>query len=405
MPKALFFNVPGHGHVGPSLPLVAELTRRGHEITYYASAGFRAAVEATGAAFRPYSAVNDDYFTSRDLHGGRPQKVALALLTTAEAILPDLLASAASDPPDYVLFDGMCPWGYLAAHALRVPAVASLALAPPFSPPPSAMIKLLPVFARVALRDIGAGVQATKLGRSLARRYDAPPPANFGSLLNCQGDISISYTSSAFQPFADTVPAAVRFIGWTMQETPAGADGFSFEMVQGRRLIYVSLGTVNSDNSAFFRTCLDAFVGAEEFVIMSTGGRIAPESLGALPENVAVHSWVPQGEVLRRAALFVTHGGLNSVHDGLTLGLPLLLIPQQEEQTFNAMRVVELGAGLMLKRSQVTAERLRASAARLLAEPQYAATSRRIGDTLRTAGGVAKGADEIERLVAQKSRS
>ena len=138
---------------------------------------------------------------------------------------------------------------------------------------------------------------------------------------------------------------------------------------------------------------------------MSTGGRIAPESLGALPENVAVHSWVPQGEVLRRAALFVTHGGLNSIHDGLTLGLPLLLIPQQEEQTFNAMRVVELGAGLMLKRSQVTAERLRASATRLLTEPQFVAASRRIGDTLRTAGGVDKAADEIEHLLAQKSHS
>jgi MGT family glycosyltransferase len=168
-------------------------------------------------------------------------------------------------------------------------------------------------------------------------------------------------------------------------------------------LIYVSLGTVNNDNSAFFRTCLAAFADAEEFVIISTGGRIAPESLGVLPENMAIHSWVPQSEVLRRAALFISHGGLNSIHDGLTLGLPLLLIPQQEEQTFNAMRVVELGAGLMLKKPRVTAERLRASAARLLAEPQFAAASRRIGDTLRTAGGVTRGADEIELLLATKS--
>ncbi len=404
MPKALFFNVPGHGHVAPSLPLVAELTRRGHEITYHASEGFRAAVEATGAAFQPYCTVGDDYFQSRGLHGGRPQKVALELLTTAEAILPELLASAASTPPDYVLFDGMCPWGYLAAHALRVPAVASLALAPPVSPPPSAMIKLLPVFASVALRDFSAGIQATKLGRALARRYGAPRPTTFSSLLSCQGDISISYTSSEYQPFAGTVPASVRFIGWTMQETPAGQDGFSFDQAQGRRLVYVSLGTVNNDNSAFFRTCLAGFAGADVTVIMSTGGRIAPDSLGALPENIAVYSWVPQSQVLRRAALFVTHGGLNSIHDGLTLGLPLLLIPQQEEQTFNAMRVVELGVGLMLKKSQVTAERIRANALRLLAEPQFGAASRRIGDTLRTAGGVAKGADEIELLLAKKSR-
>jgi MGT family glycosyltransferase len=405
MPTALFFNVPGHGHVAPSLPLVAELTRRGHDITYHTSEGFRAAVEATGAAFQSYRTVDDDYFTSRDLHGGRPQKVALELLTTAEAILPEFLASAASAPPDYILFDGMCPWGYLAAHALRVPAVASLALAPPVSPPSLAMLKLLPVFAPLALRDPRAGAQAKQLGRALASRYGAPPPANFGSLLSCQGDISISYTSSAFQPFADTVPASVRFIGWTMQDAPGGADGFSFEPLQGRSLIYVSLGTVNNDNSAFFRTCLAAFAGADEFVIMSTGGRIAPESLGVLPENMAIHSWVPQSQVLRQAALFITHGGLNSIHDGLTLGLPLLLIPQQEEQTFNAMRVVELGAGLMLKPRQVSGERLRASARRLLAEPQFALESRRIGDTLRAAGGAPKAVDEIELLLAEKSGS
>lgn len=117
---------------------------------------------------------------------------------------------------------------------------------------------------------------------------------------------------------------------------------------------------------------------------------------------MAIHAWVPQKEVLQRAALFITHGGLNSIHDGLTLGLPLLLIPQQEEQTFNAMRVVELGAGLMLKPRQVSAGRLRASAQRLLAEPQFALASRRIGDTLRAAGGAPKAANEVEALLAAR---
>lgn len=49
MPKALFFNVPAHGHINPSLPLVAELVRRGHEITYVITEDYRAKVEATGA--------------------------------------------------------------------------------------------------------------------------------------------------------------------------------------------------------------------------------------------------------------------------------------------------------------------------------------------------------------------
>lgn len=32
MPKALFFSIPAHGHVNPSLPLVAELVRRGRQL-------------------------------------------------------------------------------------------------------------------------------------------------------------------------------------------------------------------------------------------------------------------------------------------------------------------------------------------------------------------------------------
>ena len=60
MPKALFFNVPAQGHIDPSLPLVAELVRRGHQITYFLTENFRARVEATGAVFRAYSTIIDE---------------------------------------------------------------------------------------------------------------------------------------------------------------------------------------------------------------------------------------------------------------------------------------------------------------------------------------------------------
>lgn len=125
--KALFFNVPGHGHVNPSLPLVAELTRRGHRITYFITADYRAKVEAAGATVQLYSTVKDNFFDARNLDGSHPQLVACALLETAEAILPGLLETARAADPDYVLYDCMCPWGYWVARVLKVPAIASLA--------------------------------------------------------------------------------------------------------------------------------------------------------------------------------------------------------------------------------------------------------------------------------------
>lgn len=232
------------------------------------------------------------------------------------------------------------------------------------------------------------------------KKYGVPPLSS-RSLLTALGDISISYTSSYFQPFASTAPASVRFVGWTLSNAAAG-EPFPFEQLQGRPLIYVSLGTLNNDERAFFQSCIEAFAGTDRFVVMSTGNRIAPESFGALPENVMIRAWVPQVEVLKRAALFITHGGLNSVHDGLYLGLPLLLVPQQAEQAFNAMRVVELGAGLMLKKAPLSAASVHAQAERLLSEPRFKAEAKRIGETLVAAGGVTKAAGEIEALLQRR---
>jgi MGT family glycosyltransferase len=400
MPKALFFNVPAHGHIIPSLPLVAELARRGHQIIYFATDEYRAKIEATGAAFRAYTTIRDDHFTSRGLSGSVPQKVALALITTAEEILPELLEIVRAEKPDYILFDGMCPWGSMVAQILKLSSVASLALSPPIKPPPSAMLKLLPLFLPMVFRDFGAGLEANKRAKALANQYGLPPFGFVGILTNT-GDITLSYTSRYYQPFADTAPDFVRFVGWTINESQSNG-AFSFERVQGRRLIYVSLGTLNNDDVPFFKTCIKAFADSENFVIMTTGKRIAPESFGALPENTAIYDWVPQVEILKRASLFISHGGLNSIHDSLYLGVPILLVPQQAEQTINAMRVVELGAGLMLKKSQITAETMRDTAARLLRESDFKTQAKQIGETFREAGGAARAADEVEALLRKR---
>ena len=396
MAKTLFYNVPGHGHINPSLPLVAELVHRGHQLTYFATENYRAIVEATGAAFRPYAAVHDNYFDARGLSGSVPGKVAYELITTAGEILPALLEIARAEQPDYIMFDGMCPWGLLLARILGLPAVASLSL---MVLPARGLLNLQVVrdFLPNVMRDFAKGMEANKRSQALGRKYGIAPlgPA---SLLNAYGDISFSYTSSYFQPFASTVSKSIHFVGWTVTDPPTD-PAFTFEQVQGRRLIYVSLGTINNDDAAFFKTCIEAFAGADDFVIMTTGNRIRPESFGTLPKNVVVRGWVPQTAILQRVSLFITHAGMNSVHDGLYYGVPLLLVPQQAEQMFTARRVVQLGAGLILRKAEVNAQLVRETSARLLSDTQFRLQATRIGETLRATGGMTRAADEIEDLL------
>ena len=58
MAKAVFFNIPAHGHVNPTLPLVQELVRRGETVIYYAIEDFRRKIEATGACCRTYESLS-----------------------------------------------------------------------------------------------------------------------------------------------------------------------------------------------------------------------------------------------------------------------------------------------------------------------------------------------------------
>jgi len=108
---------------------------------------------------------------------------------------------------------------------------------------------------------------------------------------------------------------------------------------------------------------------------------------------------VPQTAVLARASAFVTHGGINSVSEALLEGVPLVMIPQCNDQFAVADRVQELGAGIRLHRRRVTPGRLRKAVEKVLSSSSYRENARRIGDTLRAAGGPQRAAEEIIRYV------
>ena len=110
MSKLLFINVPGIGHVNPTLPIVAALVQRGHELIYYNTPDFQADIEQTGAQFRPYPAPN---ISSQQLSELADNLVNITLFLFEESyrLLPFVLAEVEREQPDVMLFDSICLWG------------------------------------------------------------------------------------------------------------------------------------------------------------------------------------------------------------------------------------------------------------------------------------------------------
>jgi len=319
------------------------------------------------------------------------------LLQNTQRLLPRLLAEAREQKPDYVLFDTYCVWGRYVARILRLPAVGSntgLALNwRVVMTDPARMVKSL--WQRWTGRRYVKDCRA--ILTDLRRRY-ALPSDSLSEVLSNRGDMNLVYTSRMFQPCADSFDSAkFKFIGPCIVPRPQ-APMFPFESLGGKPLIYISLGTVFNDQATFYRKCFEAFANGPCQVALSVGSQVKMESLGSVPSNFIVRNRVPQLEVLQRAALFVTHGGMNSVSEALYDNVPLVVIPQSVDQPFIAKRVARLGAGLSLSPHRVTVPRLRGVVEEILANPSFARAAAEVGESLRTAGGFVRAVDEIEGL-------
>ena len=399
MSRFIFFNVPTTGHVDPTLPVAAELVRRGHEVVYFLTEAYRQRVEAVGAAYRAYDGLGPDYF-DEVTRRFNPVRLATQLVETAARLTPSLVEAITQLRPQVIVYDSMCPWGKIAARQAGLPAVASMAL---LDLPQSYLLKSGEM--RAALTVVTRGLpwlpRYWRAARTVRQRTGASLPS-FVQLLNWPGDHNICYTARLLLPEGRHAGPETTFVGPPIL---GGQEEISFpfeQLAADRPLVYVSLGTVFNDNPAFFRTCLAALAGVRVQVVVSTGRRLKAGDLGPLPENAIVRDYVPQQAILQRASLLISHSGANSVHQALYHGVPLLLVPQQMEQALIAARISELGAGLILNRRRLTEERVRRLAYRLLNEDSFHQQAAIIGKALREAGGASRAAQVLENLASGK---
>jgi len=393
----VYFSFPARGHIHPTLPVVRELARRGRAVAYFSTERFRPQVEAAGAAFLPYCAEIRMPERGPGPFARLTETLETLLAWTRAALRAHLQEVCELNPP-LIMFDSFAPWGKLFAQLLRAPSIGSI---------PSILVDA-GIDARYgnALSAASPEPQLTALWHREFRLRcrdalgahglaEIPSPSQ---LLQSYGDFNIVYTSRRFQPDSKAFDARrFQFVGPCLDFRPEETE-FPFERLDARPLILVSLGTVYGERPEFLRACLEELADGAWQVVLSTGGRLEADALGPMPENCMARDYVPQIELLGRAAVFVTHGGMNSVQEALFHGVPMVLAPQGADQFWIAALVAELGAGLALDAANLQTGAIRASVERALKEPAYAEAARRVGRTLRAAGGSARAADAILRF-------
>lgn len=111
----------------------------------------------------------------------------------------------------------------------------------------------------------------------------------------------------------------------------------------GAPLVYCCLTTMDRRDDGFLGRVIEAFARRPDWrLIVGYSGEASLEG-ATLPGNVHAFDYVPQLDVLRHSDLCITFGGMNTIHECVSLGVPMLMYPHYYDQPGTTARLVHHG--------------------------------------------------------------
>lgn len=395
MSKIVFFCIPAHGHTNPTLGVVRELTSRGHQVWYYSYNILREKIEAAGACFISC----DDYDMEQKLSPHDAARIGKDLAFSTQILVDTTLsldgkvcADMEQLKPDCIVADSMAVWGKAVAMKLGIPFVSSTTT--------FAFNKHSAKIMKQSMSELFKMLfSMPKISRDIKRLQDKGYPVKniLDILQSDENTHTVVYTSPEFQPCSDTFTDKYAFVGPSIRP----AEG-KIEKTKDI-LIYISMGTVNNDMLPLYRQCINAFSNTDYQVIISIGNLVSIDDLGNISENVSVFSHIDQIAVLQQADAFISHCGMNSVNESLYFGVPLIMLPQTSEQGGVAERVLQLGAGIKLTKTDAAS--ILNTVNSVLSDKSYKQNAVAISDGFKRCSGAVGAADKIMQVCAVAPQS
>ncbi len=338
-PSVLVFAMPERGHFNRLRPLIAGLVSGGATTHVFTHARFRAAVERAGGRFT-------DLFAGRPIEGVDATSIPMSarFVSWAGRHGDAVTREAAEVRPSLVIHDTFAVIGRVVAHHLCLPRVNvcaghNLRLQP--------TVEALRRDVRVRLADA-----CWRGARLLADRHGMPDASPFCYISGGNAELNIYCEPPEFLRPDERAPfEPIAFFGSLWPEDPdalAGSTALFGEGPGPPLRLYASFGTViwryfEAEALNVLRSVAEAFAARRDgAVVVSLGGVDCPRA-GLAGPNVRVETYVDQGQVLRGATICLTHHGLNSTHEAILHGVPMVSYPFFWDQPALAARCQELG--------------------------------------------------------------
>jgi MGT family glycosyltransferase len=406
------FCFPGTGHLNPLTALARRLERRGHSVVIFGVADVESRVKSAGIEFCLIGQSDYPPGTLKKLDQRLGELRGLEILgfilervkNTARMVFRDGPEAVRRANVEALLVDE-ADMGGTVADCLHLPFV-SLALIPPMvwdnrAPPfcfgwPARRGWMSRLRNEIALRVLArAAAPLLEVVNQQRAAWGLKPLKRLSETLSTLAQITQVPEVLEFD-VVDPRPPLLHYSGpWVDAEQRPRVD-FDWNRLDGRPLVYATLGTLQNRAQEIFRIIAGACAGLPVQLVISLGGGLEREQLGALSGDPLVVDYAPQLELVKRAAVVITHGGLNTVLESLAEGVPLVCIPQGNDQPGIAARVAARGAGAVVAPRRANIERVRAAVRAVLEDESYRGAARKVQSAMSQIDGLERAADLIE---------
>jgi MGT family glycosyltransferase len=407
--KVLAYTSPARGHLYPLVPILDELTRRGHAIALKTLASQLPLMQQRGFAATAISprieAIEHDDYRARSLQ--RKLKRAVAVFAArAEHEVADLRAAIDAERPDAILIDAMSwgatavanrwdgPWAQWFPYPLPFPSRD----APPFglglkpAAGPLGRLRdraLAPLVLASAERVVLPSLNTVREAVGV-RQLD-----KFAAMFTV-APLLLYLTAEPFEYPRSEWPASVCMVGPCCWDPPTDPPAWLAEVK--RPLVLVSTSSEFQADDRLVSTVLEALAEEDVQVVATVPAAELPRT--GVPANARLVPFVPHTPILARAACAVTHGGAGATQKALASRVPVCAVPFGRDQFEVARRVEVAGAGTRLPAQRLTPDRLRT---KVLEAMTKTAGARRVADGFAAAGGPSAAADAFETLAGARN--
>lgn len=429
MKSALFISIPFIGHLTPLLRQAEELARRGWQVRIASSEEIRPFVEADtciaqGIQFislGKLSTFQDEFsrieqsFSNEKSFLRTSLDIVNALWLIWDVYFDALTEVVQQERPDVMIVDFVTRAGVDVAEAQGIPVVinnpdllrtVSIAYLPSAYDVPlpylGHSIHQMPWHRRWSyplLRWLtGLLVEAT-MGRKLNQlraTKDLKSLTMNQALAKHRLIVDCAFGLEYPRPLPPNIEMVGPMLPRVVGPLPADVEAWLNKKLP---VVYVNLGTVAiaSPNQ------IDRMYKAFEHLPFRVWWILRPEMHPFLPSaiapNIRIDSWEPPLlSVLQHANVraFVSHCGINSVHESMASGTPIVGIPMLADQLDMAMRVADAGVGLFVNKLSFTPSELHSKIEQTISDPTFVEAIPAIQASFEQAGGTSYAADLIE---------